>query len=83
MIQPDTLQRLACFLSQYVQCWYMRVIEPDTAMVKDAIALLIDEEVMTAEEIRREALKEFAVIIPAELLTEKATGRPLPDHITE
>lgn len=68
MIQPDTLKRLACFLSQYVQCWYMRVIEPDAAMVKDAIALLIDEEVMTAEEIRREALEEFGVIVPAELM---------------
>lgn len=68
MIQPDTLKRLACFLSQYVQGWYMRVIEPDAAMVKDAIALLINEEVMTAEEIRREALQEFGVIVPAELL---------------
>ena len=68
MIQPDTLQRLACFLSQYVQGGYARVIEPDAAMVKDAIRLLIDEEVMTAEEIRREALEEFGVIVPAELL---------------
>ena len=68
MIQPETLKRLACFLSQYAQCWYTRVIEPDAAMVKDAIALLIDEEVMTAEEIRREALEEFDVIVPAELL---------------
>lgn len=68
VIQPETLQRLACFLSQYVQGWYMRVIEPDAAMVKDAIYLLISEEVMTAEEIRREALEEFGVIVPAELL---------------
>ena len=44
------------------------VIEPDAAMVKGAISLLIDEEVMTAEEIRREALEEFGVIVPAELL---------------
>lgn len=75
MIQPDTLQRLACFLSQYVQCRYMRVIEPDAAMVKDSIALLIDEEVMTAEEIRREALEEFGVITPAELLPAHSCAR--------
>ena len=68
MIQPDALQRLACFLSQYARSKDGGVILPETAHVKDAIRLLISEEVMTAEEIRREALEEFGVIVPAELL---------------
>ena len=75
MIQPDTLKRLACFLSQYVQCWHMRVIEPDATMVKDAIRLLIDEEVMTVEEIRQEALEEFGVITPPELLPARSYAK--------
>lgn len=68
MINPDTLQRLAAFLSQYAQKRGGGVVQAEVPMVKDAIALLIDEEVMTAEEIRREALEEFGVIVPAELL---------------
>ncbi len=68
MIQSDTLQRLACFLSQYARSWGGGLIRAEAAMVKDAIGLLIDEEVMTAEEIRREALAEFGVIVPTELL---------------
>ncbi len=82
MIQPETLRRIAGFLAQYVH-WHGSPPEPQIPVIVHAIDLLISEEVMTAEEIRREALKEFAVIIPAELLIEKATGRPLPDHITE
>ena len=68
MIQTDALQRLACFLSQYAQSKGGGVIQAEVPAVKDAIRLLIDEEVMTAEEIRREALEEFGVIVPAELL---------------
>ncbi len=68
MINPDTLQRLAAFLSQYARDKDGGVIPPESAYVKDAIRLLIDEEVLTAEEIRREALEEFGVIVPAELL---------------
>lgn len=71
MIQLDTLQRLACFLGQYAQKRGGGVVQAEVPMVKDAIRLLIDEEVMTAEEIRREALEEFGVIVPAE---------PLPAH---
>lgn len=67
-MNPDVLQRLAAFLSQYARDKDGGVIPPELAYVKDAIALLIDEEVMTAEEIRREALEEFDVIVPAELL---------------
>ena len=68
MIKPDTLQRLAAFLSQYAQDKNGDVIPPEPAYVKSAIRLLSDEEGMTAEEIRREALEEFGVIVPAELL---------------
>lgn len=68
MIQHDALSRLACFLSQYAQKRGGGVVQADVPMVKDAIRLLIDEEVMTAEEIRQEALEEFGVIVPAELL---------------
>lgn len=68
MIQHDALSRLACFLSQYAQKRDGGVVQAEVPMVKDAIRLLIDEEVMTAEEIRREVLEEFGVIVPAELL---------------
>ena len=67
-MNPDVLQRLAAFLSQYTRNKGGGVIPPEPGYVKDAIRLLIDEEVMTAEEIRREALQEFGVIVPAELL---------------
>ena len=75
MIQPDALQRLACFLSQYARSKDGGVIPPETAHVKDAIRLLISEEVMTAEEIRREALEEFGVIVPAELLPARSYAK--------
>ena len=75
MINPDTLQRLAAFLSQYARSRDGGVIPPETAYVKAAIRLLIDEEVMTAEEIRREALKEFGVIVPSELLPVHSYAR--------
>ena len=68
MIQHDALSRLSCFLSQYARDKDGGVIQAEVPIVKDAIRLLISEEVMTAEEIRREALEEFGVIVPAELL---------------
>lgn len=75
MIQHDALSRLACFLSQYAQDKDGGVIPPEPAYVKSAIRLLIDEEVMTAEEIRREALEEFGVIVPAELLPARSYAK--------
>lgn len=59
---------MAAFLSQYARAKDGGVIPPESAYVKAAIALLIDEGVMAAEEIRQEALEEFGVITPAELL---------------
>jgi len=82
MIQPETLRRIAGFLAQYVH-WHGSPPEPQIPVIVHAIDLLISEEVMTAEEIRREALQECSVIIPAELFPQKVTGHPLPDSITE
>lgn len=74
MIEPETLRRIACFLSQYVHS-HGSPLEPQIPVIADAISLLISEEVMTEDEIRLEALKEFSVIIPAELFPHKAIGR--------
>ena len=71
VIEHETLRRIACFLAQYVHS-HGSPPEPQIPVVADAIALLIVEEVMTAEEIRQEALEEFGVIVPAELLPARS-----------
>lgn len=63
----DQYQRIAAFLTRYC----MRgdgnpVLPPDPAYLKAAISLLIERDVMTADEIRAEALDEFNVIIPSD-----------------
>lgn len=61
----EQLIRIATFLSQYVnRADGGTVLPPDPAFIKSAIKVLIDNKVMTAEQIRREALKEYLVIIP-------------------
>ena len=66
MIEPETLRRIACFLAQYVHS-HGSPPAPRIPVIAHAIRLLISEDVLTAEEIRREALRECSVIIPAEL----------------
>ena len=68
----DQLQLIAAFLSQYVTSNRGGLSVPaDPAFLKDGIRLLIEKRVMTAEEIKIEALKEYSVIIPYYLFPEE------------
>ena len=61
----ENLKRISAFLSQYVRPIEGSAIIPaDEAYIKDAIGFLITEGLMTADEIRFEALDEFDVIVP-------------------
>ena len=61
----EQLKRVAAFLQQYIQTADNNPVLPvDMAILKDAIFTLLDAKVMTVEEIRREALEEFDVIVP-------------------
>ena len=61
----EQLKRVAAFLQQYVKTADNSPTLPtDMTMLKDAILTLLDAKVMTVEEIRREALEEFDVIVP-------------------
>ena len=60
------------FLSVYLTCPDTGApIPPSPAHIKAGIMMLIDENVMTAEEIREEALRDYNVIIPAEYLPRR------------
>lgn len=70
MTPNEQLQLIAAWLSQYVTPTSGGIMVPaDAAFIKAGIRLLIQNEVMTPEEIREEALKEYQVIIPWELLS--------------
>lgn len=61
----EQLELIAHFLSKYAVPTSGGLSLPaDPAYIRDAIRALIEEKVMTADEIRREALKEQSVIIP-------------------
>lgn len=71
--EPSLADRLiACWLSQYCEDIFgERLIPPDPDYIRDAIRLLISEGVMTTEDIRREAVIDFGVIIPCEYFPEE------------
>lgn len=73
-IQPvnDQLQLTANFLSQYIRLNEGGMaIPPEAEVIKQCIELLLDEKVMTVDEIRMEALRDFDVIIPWSLFPDK------------
>lgn len=61
----EQLERIALFLGQYfeVDDGVRHLREP--LYQKDAIRQLIEKHIMTADEIRMEAVRDFNVIIPA------------------
>jgi len=64
----EQLKRIAAFLNQYVQPNEGSAILPaNETYIKAAIEVLITDGVMTAEEIKAEALEEYSVIIPFHL----------------
>ena len=64
--------RIGAFLSQYVNPAYDGQTLTEPAVQRDAIALLIEENVMSADQIRREALRDYDVIIPDYLFPREA-----------
>lgn len=64
----DYLERLATFLSRYVQPHEGGLVPPKKEYIADAIRVLVEEKIFTIEELRQKAGKEYDVIIPDFLL---------------
>jgi len=64
------IERIAAWLNQYVS-YDGGLLPADKDSVRDGLMLLIDEKVMTIDEMRLEALKEYNVIIPWDLLSKE------------
>lgn len=60
----SNLQRIADFLSCYAEKEGCDPVPANPVYIRDAISLLISEGIFTAEELRREAVAEWNVIIP-------------------
>lgn len=60
----DFRERIAAFLRQYVETTSGGLLPVDDVYIKDGIALLIENDIMSKEEIRVEALSDYNVIIP-------------------
>lgn len=60
----ESLERIAMFLGQYFTVDEGVHLLREPAYQKDAIRQLIEKRIMTAEEIRLEAARDYSVIIP-------------------
>lgn len=61
----DFLSRLSAYLSQY--CDYYDgnpVLPPEEDVLRDAVQTIIENRVMSVDELKAEALSEFSVIVP-------------------
>ena len=65
----DYRERIAAFLSQYVTIGGS-VVPADDVYIKDAIQLIIENGVMTKDEMRAEALRDYSVIINDDFFKE-------------
>lgn len=62
-MSDEMLYRICNFLNQFV--WVEGgLLKPEPAHIRDAIKLLIAENVMSKDEMRKEALRDYLVIIP-------------------
>ena len=68
----EQMMRIAHFLSQYVHCNGGPLPFDDAKVLKDAIAMILKDEVMTVTEMRCEALADYNVIIPWDMIPEEA-----------
>lgn len=66
----DYYKRIAAYLSQYACTKGGRRIPPQEVYIRSAIITLMDDTGMTAEQIRREALEQYNVIIADEFFEE-------------
>ena len=60
----EQMKRIAAFLSQYVHCDGGDLPWDDVKVLRDAIAMILRDEVMTIGEMRFEALRDYKVIMP-------------------
>lgn len=60
-------ERICRFLSQYVEIQGGELLPSDEEYLKDGITPLSINSAMTKDEIRREALREYNVIVPEHL----------------
>lgn len=65
-------ERIAAWLSQYVRTPTPSALVPASPdWIRDGLALLIGEKVMTAPEALQECAREYSVIIPREYFPEE------------
>ena len=64
-------ERLAAYLSRRVITTDGQPIPPNPASITHVIALLIDSGQLTPDEMKREALEQFDVIIPDRYFTKE------------
>ena len=67
----DQDNRIAHFLSRYVYTSNHNPIPAEPRYIKCAIRMLMEENIMTRNEIRKKALSDFEVIIPEEYFPEQ------------
>lgn len=63
-------ERICRFLSRYVEIQGGGLLPSDERFLKDGIMQLIDNCIMTKDEIKREALREYNVIVPEHLFAK-------------
>lgn len=70
-MKNEQYERIRAFLSQYVTEPGGDVIAADRDSLRDGIALLIEQKVMTRDEIRWEALNYYFVIVPEDFFPDE------------
>lgn len=68
----DQIERIAAFLRQYVEYDGGLLLPADREAIKDAVSLMIENKIMSVDEMRREALREYNVIIPWDLFPKES-----------
>lgn len=71
-MRNEQYERIRAFLSQYVTAPGGDVIAADRDTLRDGIALLIEKNILTRDEIRWEALNHYLVIVPEDLFPDEA-----------
>lgn len=66
----EQMKRIAAFLNQYVHCDGGDLPWNNIKILKDAIAMVLNDGVMTIREMRFEALRDYKVIIPWDMFPE-------------
>lgn len=70
-MRNEQYERIRAYLSQYITGPGGDVIAADRETLRDGIALLIEQRILTRDEIRWEALNSYFVIVPEELFPDE------------